>query len=192
MDFYKNIDKLCGCRVNHYGDSVELSGVSYSVVTDLATEPVVLADFKQHARIDFNTDDNLVSKYITGARQYLEMFSQLSFGNKTIRFTALNIPSRYRLVNGPYSTILTPGTGFTLFGDSWLIGGGSMVDITLETDWPNLPEAIKVAIMKRAAGDYSLRENVIVTEDGNPVSYHQLYDDAERLLNPYRNISIFA
>ena len=195
-DYYKNSDYY-GCdtlasrsfgRIGQSRTAVE--GVEYAVVADLAQEPVTLADFKQHARVDFNTDDNLIAFYLKAAREYLEQWSQLSFGVKTIRFTALRVPNRWRLVNGPYTAITSPASGYTLFGDI-LLEGGEMVDLTLTTGWPNdvLPEAIKVAICKRAAGDYIVRENIIISEKGTVQSPDQYYDEAQKLLLPYRNVT---
>ncbi len=38
------------------------------------TEPVTLAEAKAQCRVEFDTDDQLISGYITAARQYVEKF----------------------------------------------------------------------------------------------------------------------
>lgn len=38
------------------------------------TEPVTLAEAKAQCRVEFDTDDELISGYITAARQYVENF----------------------------------------------------------------------------------------------------------------------
>lgn len=38
------------------------------------TEPVTLAEAKAQCRVEFDTDDELISAYITAARQYVEKF----------------------------------------------------------------------------------------------------------------------
>lgn len=38
------------------------------------TEPVTLAEAKAQCRVEFDTDDELISSYITAARQYVEKF----------------------------------------------------------------------------------------------------------------------
>lgn len=193
MDYYKNIDKLC-CpdsfgRIGQSRPAVE--GIEYSVLADLVQEPVTLADFKKHVRVDWNTDDNLLAFYLKSARQYLEQWSQLSFGVKAIRFTALRVPDRWKLMFGPYTAI--NDSDRTLFGAKGdiLMQGGSDVDVELTSGWGavGLPEAIMVAVCKRAAGDYIVRENIIINDKGAVQSPDQYYDEAQKLMLPYRNVT---
>lgn len=190
MNYAQNEDKLrCYSPFGTIGQPRgSVQGISYTVVQDLDEEPVTVAFAKEHMRIDFATDDNLVESYLKSARQYLEKFSQLSFGSKRIRFRALRVPPRWRLMYGPYSSIATPNSGYTLFGDM-LVEGGDNVDIELTTEWPDLPENIRVSICKRAAGEYAFRENVLVNVNGTMQSHQELYDEAERLLLNDRNFT---
>lgn len=190
MDYYKNIDKLC-CpdslgRVGQRRPAVE--GIDYAVIQDLDQEPVTLQDFADHCRVDFNVDDNLLAFYLKSARQYLEQWAQLSFGVKTIRFRALRVPNRWKLMFGPYVSVNDPDR--TLFGDI-LMHGGTEVDIELTTGWPNdeLPEAIKVAICRYAAGLYAIRENLIYSENGVPHEPTEVMDEAQKMLAPFMNVT---
>lgn len=178
MDYYKNVDKL-GCYAKQ---PLTASGVQYSVIEDLATEPVTVDFFKQHARIDFDTDDTLCAAYIKAARQHLEKWSQLSFGVKTIGLTALSLPVNYRLMFGKVDTIETEG--FTNKGDI-LKEGGTDIDIEFTTlDW--IDDVIRVAICRYAAGLYINRENITDTK----FSGQALQDEAKTMLQPYRNITL--
>lgn len=137
-DFYKNCDKICDDAIMHKS----ASGVQYYTVTDLSTEPVDLDFFKQHARIDFDTDDALCAVYIKSARRELEMWSQLSFGVKTMGLLALELPKNYKLMFGKVDTIVT--ANFTNFGDI-LKEGGSDINIEFTTkDW--IDDTIRIAI----------------------------------------------
>lgn len=177
-DFYKNCDKICD---GHYGHLIA-SGVQYQIIEDLEEEPVILDFFKQHARIDFDTDDTLCEIYIKAARQALEQWSQLSFGVKTIGLTALSLPTNYKLMFGKVDSIDT--TGFTNKGDI-LKEGGTDIDIEYTTlDW--IDDAIRIAICRYAAGLYIFRENVVESK----YNYQGLMDEAQRMLNPYRNITL--
>jgi len=179
MDYYKNIDKL-GCI-----GSIPLtaSGIQYSVIEDMSTEPVTLAFFKEHARIDFDTDDTLCATYLKSARQELERWSQLSFGIKKIGLTALSLPKNYRLMYGKVNTVIT--ADFTNKGDI-LKEGGTDIDIEFTTlDW--IDDAVRIAICRYAAGLYIFRENVVESK----YNYQVLMDEAQRMLNPYRNITLF-
>lgn len=178
-DFYKNSDQLGS---ENSTDHYYAQGVQYSVVDDLVTEPVTLEFFEDHARIDFDTDDTLCASYIKAARQYLEQWSQLSFGVKTIRLTALQLPKNYKLMFGKVDTVIT--ANFTNIGDI-LKEGGNDIDIDFTTlDW--IDDTIKIAICRYAAGLYINRENITDTK----FSSQALIDEAKVMLQPYRNITL--
>jgi|SRR6478736_5930021 len=178
-DFYKNCDKIC----SGYGDTLTAKGIQYSVIEDMAEEPVTLDFFKQHARIDFDTDDTLAAVYLKAARQELERWSQLSFGVKTIGLTALELPKNYRLMYGRVNSV-TP-VEFTNVGDILKEGGA---DVSIQyTTFGVIDDAIRIAICRYACGLYIFRENVVESK----YNYQGLMDEAQRMLNPYRNITLF-
>jgi len=178
-DFYKNCDKIC----NGVNGQLYASGIQYSVITDLATEPVTLDFFKSHAHIDFASDDTLCAIYIKAARQELERWSQLSFGVKTMGLTALSLPTNYRLMFGKVDTVLT--ADFTNKGDI-LKEGGTDIDIEYTT-LGTIDDAIRIAICRYAAGLYINRETATETK----YSAQSLQDEAKVMLNPYRNVTLF-
>lgn len=168
---------------NNNSEGNNLYGLQYRVVSDLATEPVTLDFFKDHARIDFDTDDTLCEAYISAARIELEQWAQLSFGVKTIGLTALYLPKNYRLMYGPVDTVTTPG--FTNEGDI-LKEGGRNVSIEYTTTGI-INNLIKIAICRYAAGLYVNRENI----DETQFSAQQLYDAAKKMIKPFANITWF-
>lgn len=177
-DFYKNCDKICDDNLMHRS----ASGIQYYTVNDLAEEPVTLDFFKAHCRLDFDNDDTLCAVYIKAARRELEMWSQLSFGVKTMGLLALSLPKNYRLMFGKVNTILT--ANFTNVGDI-LKEGGNDINITYTTlNW--IDDAIRIAICRYAAGLYINRETVTNTQ----FSSQALQDEAKAMLNPYRNITL--
>ena len=180
MDYYKNIDKL---GVYNSKSQLTASGVQYTVVTDLDEEPVTVEFFKDHARIDFDTDDTLILSYLKAARQALEKYCQLSFGIKTIRLTALELPCNYTLMLGRVDTVTTEG--FTNIGDL-LKEGGRDINIEFTTlDW--IDETVKIAICRYAAGLYINRENITETKFASASKI----DEAKVMLDSYRNITLF-
>jgi hypothetical protein len=177
MDYYKNIDHLA-CNEKR----LIASGVQYQTITDLTVEPVTVDFFKEHARIDFDTDDNLVAVYLKSARQFLEQWSQLSFGVKTIGLTALSLPKNYKLMHGKVDTILT--AGFTNVGDI-LKEGGTDIDIEFTTkDW--IDDAIRIAICRQAASFYINRETITDTKFSASV----LENEAKAMIQPYQNLTL--
>lgn len=198
MDIIQNEDYFLEqdwFRLGHPTYAVD--GLYYTVVTDLASEPIDLDFLKKHCRIDFNTDDDLLTAYLKAARQYLEGWSQLSFGAKTINFKALKLPTKWELVNGPYNAITTVGSGFTLFGQTLIYGDYRRrtnreiyeVDLTLTTVWNPLPESIKIAIAKQAAWMYISRESIVTSDEGAIQHKAVLDDEAKILMQPYRAIT---
>lgn len=179
MDYFKNIDKICSDAIMHKS----ASGVQYYTITDLANEPITLEFFKNHCRIDFDTDDTLCETYIKAARRELEMWSQLSFGVKTMGLLALELPKNYKLMFGKVDTILT--ANFTNFGDI-LKEGGSDINIEFTTqDW--IDDAVRIAIARYAAGLYIFRENIVDTK----LDPQGLQDQSKAMLQPYRNLILF-
>lgn len=177
-DFFKNSDYFDCARANRAA-----RGIQYDTVVDLAAEPVDLQFFKDHARIDFDTDDTLAMAYVKAARQELEKWSQLSFGIKTMRLTALELPDNYRLMFGKVDEVTTPN--YTNVGDI-LKEGGSDVDIEYTTlDW--IDETIKIAICRYAAGLYIFRENIQEAKYQAQVGM----DEAKEMVRPYMNVTLF-
>lgn len=179
MDYYRNEDIL-GCHSQDGG----VMGIQYSVVTDLVTEPVDLPFFKQHARIDFEMDDALCQAYITAARMELEQWGQVSFGVKTMRITALELPRNWRLMYGPVDTVTTPG--FSNVGDI-LKEGGRDISVDYTTTAALVNDLVRVSICRYAAGLYMNRENI----QESKFSAGQLQDEAKTMLRPIVNISLF-
>ena len=176
MDYYKNIDYLTGDTL------YTASGIQYRIVEDILPEPVGLDFFKNHARIDFDTDDSLCEYYIRAARQVLEKWSQLSFGARIMGLTALSLPKNYRLMFGRVDAVTT--SGFTNVGDI-LKEGGTDVDIEYTTlDW--IDDDVRIAICRYAAGLYINRENITDTK----LSGQSLQDEAKGMLRPIRNLTL--
>lgn len=176
MDYNRNVDKL-GCLTSYR----EPRGVQYSIVEDLEGEPVSLEFFKAHARIDFDCEDYLIQFYLTAAREYLEKWCQLSFGVKTIRLTALELPENYRLMYGRVDEVTT--ADYTNIGDI-LKEGGTDINIEFTTlNW--IDNNIRIAICRYAAGLYVNRENV-----DSKMSSTGLFDEALNMLKPYKNITL--
>lgn len=163
-----------------------LCGIQYSVVDDIAAEPVDIEFFKLHSRIDFNTDDALIPTYITAARIELEQWSQLSFGVGTRRLTALSIPKNYKLMYGPVDSITT--TGFTLFGDMVKEGGKDVIIDYVTKGLIN--DTIKIAIARYAAGLYAIREHIMLSDKGTPVNTANMINEARAMIRPFANITL--
>lgn len=186
MDFYKNEDYFRCRQLQPTGRPVK--GVEYTFLTDLAVEPVTVEDFKIHAKIDYNTDDRLVTMYLKAAREHLEKVAQLSFGERTVRMTALSMVDNWKVMYGPVDTVTAP---YVKFGKDIITNsGGTNVSIEYTTKWyTGLPMDIVVAICRYAAGLYEIRENVILTDKGALQEPQNYLDEAEKMVRKHGNIS---
>lgn len=181
-DFYKNFEYY-GFYKNGglNGASTQAVGIQYEV-PPLTTAPLDINTFKEHARIDFNTDDSLVQLYIFAATKYLEEYCQKSFGVRTVTLAAEYLPPKYRLMYGPVDSITTAKYTNTLdiLNESLT---DSSIQYTTKDTLANDPVVI-VAVARYAAGLYIERENVIDSKYANS----DLKGEAERMLASYRNI----
>jgi hypothetical protein len=139
-------------------------------------EPYNVEDFKDYARIDFDTDDNLIALFLKSARINIEQYLQKSLGVRTIRLLALHLPKNYKLPYGPIQSITT--AGYTLFGDL-LKEDGKDIDITYITNASLVNDAITQAIYRQAYHYYEYRE-----ESSKP----NLLNEVKLLVNPYKRI----
>jgi hypothetical protein len=175
MDFDKNIDQLYEWGLPRYDTYPVLKGLQYSFTDESEyVEPVTVEEFKDHAYIDADTDDNLLELYLKAARINVENYLQKSLGIRTITLLAQRLPKDYRLPWGPVETVST--SGFTLFGDI-LIEGGENVTVEYVTNASLVNDSIKTAIYKRAFDYYE-----------NRGSSGPMPDIVKMILNPYRRV----
>jgi uncharacterized phiE125 gp8 family phage protein len=80
------------------------------IITDLTTEPVTLAEAKSQIVMDQTIDDVLITSKIKVARQWLEQYTGLAFGEKTIKVYYDSFDTDYSLPIGPVIGELTTVT----------------------------------------------------------------------------------
>lgn len=154
-DFDKNIDQLCDFGLPKYNTYPATSGLQISFVDEASyVEPVTVAELKDHAYIDAETDDNLLALYLKAARIDVENYLQKSLGVRTIQLLAQRLPKNYRLPWGPVDYI--DSDDLTLFGDI-LIEGGTDLTIDYTTNASLVNDSIKVAIYQTAFNIYEDR-----------------------------------
>ena len=149
------------------------------IVTDLATEPVTLAEAKAFLRISNDSENSLITELITDARMRLEKFTNLSFGAKTIkcRWNALDgwqeIPYQPNAVitecKNDAGNTLTYETRGLEYKQLYCINNTG-VTITYTTGFTTLPKALKQAILKEVATNYENRENYLIGDSVNELS----------------------
>lgn len=138
------------------------------------TEPVTATEVKNYLKVDFTTDDTLISDLITGIREQIELFTGLSLVVKTIEYFDDEIPDEIKLpypehdaitevkINNEVSTAYIK-TGLTQFiikptvisvNDAHDYG----IKITYTTKG-TCPKGIKIEILKAIDEKYRNRGN---------------------------------
>ena len=180
MDFDKNVDQIYDFGLPTYGVSDRASGSTLIFDDYYFVDPWELEDFKDFARIDTDTDDNLLTLFLKSATRQCEQYLQKSLGIRTITLFALKLPKNYKLPFGPVSTITT--ANFTLFGDL-LKEGGTDLEIEYITDDSLVNEQIINAIYKQALHNYEYREKF----KDNPMG--GLLDEVKLMLATYKDVT---
>ena len=178
MDFDKNIDQLCNPLFPIYTRD-RVTGLQVTIADESQyVEPWSLDDFKDHAKIDFSTDDNLLPLYLKASTIDVENYLQKSLGVRTYNLLALYLPKNFKLPFGPVQEILTEG--YTLFGDI-LKEGGKDITIQYVTNASLVNDSIKQAIYKQAFNYYENRDSNGLVQLDNVV---------KKILDPYRVITL--
>ena len=176
-DFDKNCDQYGTNLLPMYGNKDRLTGLNLTVIDESSyVEPYDLDEFKEHAQIDFATDDSLLAIYLKAARIDVEQYLQKSLGIRTIRLEALTIPKNYRLPFGPVNTITT--SGFTLFA-GMVKEGGEDVTIEYVTNASLVNDSIKQGIYKQALNYYENRDS------NQPIGLDNVVD---MILRPFKDV----
>jgi hypothetical protein len=148
----------------------------YPIVTsDLASEPVSVADFKSYAHITYSDDDTVLTAIVKSARIFLENYTGKSFGTKTIQIALGTSGRGINLPKGPVDAItgdieyLAGGccgyasgwetyTGqYQIFGNRFCAPEGDY-KFSYTTAW-TLPEDVKTAIKEQALWMWENRGN---------------------------------
>lgn len=155
-------------------------------VTPATVEPVTLEEVKEHLRLDHDEDDGLIGTLITGARQYVELYTGRALAAATYRWAAES--------GSPYTIPLWPAevTAVTYMqngarveadvldfdADRSLLCGhfGEAVRVEFSTDPDDVPDIARAAILLRVEAMY----------DASPDDKQKLNAAADELANILR------
>ena len=166
------------------------------IITDIAAEPVTVAEARDFLRITSHSEDTLIEELITDARMRLEKFTNLSFGAKTLkcRWNALDgwqeIPYQPNAVisacvNDDGDALIYDTRGLE-YKQLYCINNTG-VTITYTAGFTTLPKPLKQAILKEVATNYQNRENYYI--EG---TYNELSNDAKRIAQSYSRNTILG
>lgn len=166
------------------------------ILQDLASEPVTLQEVRDYLRITTTAEDDTLNILITSARERLEKYTCLSFGEKELKVRWDALDSTVYGKELPYQpnadvTECENDNGdaisYELKGLEYkkiYLYGSAGVNVTYTAGFETLPNGLKNALLKEIATEYEQRENFILDASGEPLS-----NDAKRLCSSYtRNL----
>lgn len=71
--------------------------LSYKIITDVATEPITLAEAKAQTRVLSDNDDAFISALISTAREYAESVHGRIYGTKTVEVVSDHVDGVFNL-----------------------------------------------------------------------------------------------
>ena len=178
-------------------------GLDIQIKTDIANEPVSLAEMLLYLNVDNSYWNTLVDTLITSSRVSLERYTGSTFGTKTLVATFQKVADNIDIPYGPVQSItnvksidesgtkttLVAGTDYLITGNNFknirFFGIDTPIEIEYVAGYTSLPSDLKVAIMKQVAMDYQFRESVA---EG---SFSELSNSAKKLANSYRRFTMF-
>ena len=151
--------------------------ISIEVTTDVATEPVTLAEAKAHLRVDFTqTDnDNDITRLRKVARLQVENQINKGLGSRTIKVGVRNDKGNFKLPFGPVTSVtnVKDVDQVTLETTAYSIKNGVLetkftqpVFVTYVTGYATTPEDYKQMILERLAYLYNNRGDIKKTNTG--------------------------
>ena len=137
------------------------------VTTDLATEPVTLQEAKDWMAVKTTEEDDIIEDLITRARQMVEKYTGLSFGEKEITAVihADGCGTPYALPYGPTisitsvlnrvafssSEVMVDGEDYQLQAGLFICRVEGLMEIVYEAGFLELPEELKGDILRVVA-----------------------------------------
>jgi hypothetical protein len=159
-------------------NSLEWNNVlSIEIITDVASEPVSVADIKSHLRIQHSGEDAYLSELIKEAREQLEDEHGAAFAPKTIKVQVRNQKGNIKLpLWTPNGTIteITDQDGEVIVDTSYDIYNGVVetkftdpVYVEYTTGFATLPNKYKRQLKERVEYLYSNRGDQKKTTSGS-------------------------
>ena len=181
-------------------DKGNTTGLTYRVTTTTAGDIVTLSTVKSWARVDTSDDDALLTLLIGAMEEMAEKYTGLSFRTKDITVEYESFGNDVILPYGPHTSVDAVRTKYqgaetTLGTGEYFVTGQDFktlhliesftdqqleVDLTVGYGAANVPDLIKVAILKAVLSNYEDRQDVV--EGGGFV----LPNESKKLLDAYR------
>lgn len=156
-----------------YPDTGKTLGLQYQY-SNTGSAPVVTADVKNWARIDYSEDDGLISDLIDEVISVTEKEYNFTIIDKTVTATWECYGRKVGLPLGPVKSITSvtrtdsDGTDTTLTADDYRLIGDTLIldtvynmslEVVYNTGWDSLPNGIILGVKKAILSNYEDRQD---------------------------------
>lgn len=173
--------------------AIYIDGIT--ILADAVVEPISRTDFKNWARIDYTTDDDLIDDLITSARLHIEKLTGRSLTNKLIKcdiectgtqpqvwmldlpYNPLNCVDEVKYKTGMNTyDILTKNEDFEIIGGKvWLYASG-YYQIKYQAGFGSLPEDLQTDVLTLVLWSYENRGKKMTADPSGIVSRYPYWD----------------
>ena len=153
------------------------------IVTDYAAPPVGLSTAKAYMKVNFSDDDNLITSLLKNATLWLENYTSLSYGYRTIKLTIEMNADEFYLLPGPVRAVtavsIIDGTDVSV-SDYFLVGGQIKVyataiyEMTVNVGYLTIPKDAENDILAITAYTYQNRGIDLSNENASLVDFPML------------------
>ena len=144
---------------------------TWEVTTGPASEPVSLADMKEHLRVDITDDDDLITAQIVAARRWIEQYCNRSLFTQTLTAYFDRMPlDRIMLPQSPVASVAsfnyvdTSGDSQTITASDYLVDTVSTpcrIEPAYSKSWPSARTQLNAVNVVYVAGSASISEDII-------------------------------
>lgn len=153
---------------------------------ETGAEPVTVEELKAHLSIDFNDHDVLLTSLLKSARRTVEKYTAVSLVDSDIKVRWELLSNVEELPYGPVKEV-TEDDGFEvvgLLGTFVNVKTSSIDQVTIDykTGYDEVPEDLKLAIMKLATDNFSQRTGISFN---NTNTFTEFPNNWKKAASPY-------
>jgi hypothetical protein len=153
--------------------------IAKEIQTDLSTEPLTTAAAKAAMKISFSDDDALIASLCKNARLWLENYTGLQLGKKTIKLTVDMSPMDLYTLPGPVTGILSVTSEgdcvtYKQYGDSIEVYSPGVHEILYQCGYTTVPDDILNDLKRIVAWSYQNRGIELSNETASLTSFPEL------------------
>jgi hypothetical protein len=159
--------------------------VAKEIQTDLSTEPLTTAAAKAAMKVSFSDDDTFIASLCKNARLWLENYTGLQLGRKTLKLTIDLAAYQLYTLPGPVTGIVQVTAdgecvSYSLYGDAIEVENTGRYEIIYQCGYTTVPDDIMNDLKRIVAFMYQNRGIDLSNETATLTDFPQLASEFYR------------